>query len=185
MRFSTKTLLSALIALPLIAICLIFQNDMRWLSQSRANLLAIIDVILFIPGLYTGNGNWSAPIINNGGLAAAQFIVFFTLCICLLSIPGLFRGRQHAALFSRKLIFIIRSTICGALAGAILMFASTLIGFFFIPKEDINLILSKTSSLLAAVVIGIIYGIFAGILVGSLQSLHEKDSLEKREQRSS
>jgi Na+/H+-dicarboxylate symporter len=63
------------------------------------------------------------------------------------------------------------------------MFASTLIGFFFIPKEDVSLILSKTSSLLAAVVIGIIYGIFAGILVGSLQSLHEKDSLEKREQR--
>jgi hypothetical protein len=76
----------SIIALPLVAICLIFQNDMRWLSQSRANLLAIIDVILFIPGLYTGNGNWSAPIINNGGLAAAQFIVFLlSVFACYLS----------------------------------------------------------------------------------------------------
>src|SRR5260370_40522950 len=105
MKFRDKALLSGLGALFVVALLRLLQDQLdAWLSPVGGITLVMIMIFFVGPGLATGNGNFHGPVGNDGGVMAADFIIFFPLLLCVLCLPSLLRVRKERPSFLATLL---------------------------------------------------------------------------------
>jgi hypothetical protein len=171
-----KILISGLIAIGTISFIVLNLDYLvtRLFSSRRNGFSNLIYFIFVTPGIITGNGNIHNPVWNYGGFAAANFVIIFTISFSCLLIPGLFKNKEEILYPIKRIIFIVRTAICGSIVCAIVMLISAWIGFIFMLREDASMIISKTKAILAAMIIGLIYGAISGFLIGIIMAYKRK-----------
>ena len=162
-----KIVVSMFIAL-LCAFTLLQSQVGTALAKLQGTPLDTLDIILYFPGILTGNQNIHSPVSNQGGFVGANVILFFTISFHIFSFCAPVRRENSPRSAPTGVWYFVRATFLGASAGLCLVAICSIMGFFFIAPDRLRHI-HRGTAVMAGAVIGFLYGSVAGLITAMSQ----------------